>query len=230
MTKSSPTHTDFTKSSPTHPCQRLLDAAEHTINALSPSAPLTLGRVRGTGPGVSFGSLIAELEAAHPIALEFPFEGSDRVSGGVWECPTSLDDPKIDPKTTSAIAKLRWFKHADDLPMHVHEHADRFIVVLEGRGFFHWSDQDAEAFDGSSVHTIAARSRDLFVFRRGLVHTFSTSDHDMTLISVQCPYIPFDDPKQYRVPEHHWTQGTHTQCIPARVVCDLHQPGHTCPL
>ena len=228
-------------SAPDHPLStpmtRLLTAARSAISLLSPTAPLTLGRIRGTGPGVSFGKLIEELETAHPITLKYPFEGSDRVGGAVWDCPTILGNPEDHPKEANAvpplpwaIAKLRWLDHATDLPMHIHEHAERFIIVLEGRGFFHWSDQDAESFDGSQVHTIAARSRDVFVFRRGLVHTFSTSDHAMTLISVQCPYIPFNDPKQYRIPDHHWTQGEHAKGVPACVVCDLHQPSQHCPL
>jgi len=77
--------------------------------------------------------------------------------------------------------------------------------VIDGRGFFYWSDQSVDGFDGSDVHTIAARDRDVFVFRRGLVHTFSTAEHSMMLLSIQLPFISFDAPEQYTLPKAAWT-------------------------
>ncbi len=194
----------------------------HTALETVPTAgiPLRLGRIRGTGPGVSCGALIDQLESAFPLDLVSPFEGSDRVGGAVWNGAKLLDDPSI----TDGIAKLHWKPHATDLPMHTHEHADRFIMVLEGRGFFHWSPQSRASFDGSAVETIAARSRDVFVFRRGLVHTFSTHEHGMTLVSVQLPMIAFDDPEQYHLPNYRWTADALASAPSARIACLLHQP------
>lgn len=203
----------------------ILDLA-HTALETVPAAglPLRLGRLRGTGPGVSCGALIEQLQAAHPLKLQYPFEGSDRVGGAVWDCGKILRDPSL----TAGIAKLRWRPQATDLPLHTHEHADRFIFVLEGRGFFHWSSQSADDFDGPAsapgVETIAARSRDVFVFRRGLVHTFSTQDHDMTLLSVQLPMIDFDDPDQYRLPKQRWTADAPASAPSPRIACLLQVP------
>lgn len=157
-------------------------------------------RIRGTGPGVSFGGLVAALERDHPIELVSPFEGSEHVAGAVWRC-----DQLLGPAHNASVAKLRWDGGADNLPMHVHEHSDRFIVVLEGRGFYHVSDQPLGKFDGSRLRTIAARERDVFCFTRGVVHTFSTTDHPMTLLSVQSPFLAFDDPRQYTLPQQRWT-------------------------
>lgn len=189
--------------------------------------PLSLGRLRGTGPGVSCGALIERLEAVHPLELEYPFEGSDRVGGAVWDCGSILDDPGMD----AGIAKLHWKPGATDLPMHTHEHADRFILVLEGRGFFHWSSQSVDDFDGPAssigVETIAARSRDVFVFRRGLMHTFSTEAHGMTLLSVQLPLIALDDPDQYRLPSYRWTADAQASAPSPRIACLLHTPQTT---
>lgn len=162
------------------------------------------GRLRGTGPGVSFGALFDELEAAMPIELAYPFEGSDRVGGAVWP---NVDDSLI--TQSNNLAKLRWEAGADDLPMHVHEHSDRCIIVLEGRGFFHVSPDSLDEFNGARVETIAARSRDVFVFTRGVVHTFSTADEPMTLLSCQLPFLPFDDPTQYTLPRFLWTARKH---------------------
>ncbi len=181
----------------------LLDAAGivmENLQSRSASPCAALGRVRGTGRGVSFSSLIARLEADHPVEVRFPFEGSDHVGGGVWR-----GDDLIHPPRTDALAKLHWKPGARDLPMHTHEHSDRFIVVLGGRGYFHVSDEPLEDFTGGSVRTIPARERDVFAFTRGVVHTFSTEEHGMTLLSCQLPFLPLDDPKQYTLPEVRWT-------------------------
>lgn len=170
-----------------------------------------LGRIRGTGRGVSFGRLVERLEADHPIKLTSPFEGSEKVAGAVWESGHS---------GAPALAKLRWDAEATDLPMHVHEHSDRFIIVLEGRGYFHLTSQDLGAFDGSSVRTVPARERDVFVFTRGVVHTFSTDRSPMVLLSCQSPYLPFDDPKQYTLPHYRWRARDHADVDPV-VGCDV---------
>lgn len=177
---------------------RLLTASQQAIDSLEAShRSLALGSIRGTGPGIHFGGLIHELESKYPVSLRFPFESSERVGGDIWG-----DSPE--PYKQPAIAKLQWLAYADDLPLHTHEHSDRFIVVIGGRGFFHWSDQSLSDFDGSNVQTIAARDRDLFVFRRGLLHTFSTHDEPMTLLSIQTPFIPFDAPQQYTLTTPEW--------------------------
>ncbi len=206
---------------PADSCRRLLNLASRAISQLEPSKErISLGRIRGTGPGIHFGDFVTALDEDYPLTLKYPFENSERVGGAVWNCQAILNDPSID----SAITKIKWNKGADDLPMHVHDHTDRFIVVLEGRGFFHWTDQSFEDFDAKAIHTIAARKRDVFVFRRGVVHTFSTAEHSMTLLSIHCPFIPFDDSKQFRLPEHRWCMGALGHKPTAQILCDLHKP------
>ena len=186
----------------------LSDLAAEAIEALSASSEKMafVGRVRGLGPGVSFSQQIQLLERDHPRELVYPFEGSDRVGGAAWRVPAATRQP-------AAVAKLRWLDNAVDLPMHVHEHSDRCIIVLDGRGFFHYSHQSFNEFDGSSVFSVAARQHDVFVFARGLVHTFSTGASPMTLISVQLPFVEFNDPQQYSVPHGRWTAREHlTDC------------------
>ncbi|XOV74844.1 MAG: hypothetical protein ACFHWZ_15335 [Phycisphaerales bacterium] len=114
---------------------------------------VSIGNVRGTGRGVSLSRAIEVLEGAYPIELSYPFEGSDRVGGAAW-----IGRDLISPEEPAALAKLHWLPGADDLPMHIHPLSDRFIVVLRGRGYFHYSEQSLADFDGSSVQTIAART------------------------------------------------------------------------
>lgn len=178
----------------------LASGALASLRRLSPSAPAAmLTQLRGTGPSVAFRDVVAHIERDFPLDLIYPFEGSERVGGAV------LRDSDLLSETPNALAKLRWEPGADDLPMHIHEHSDRFIIVLEGRGFFHVSSEAHTAFAGSSVRTVAARERDVFCFTRGVVHTFSTDADSMTLLSVQTPFIPFDDPRQYTLPKVRWT-------------------------
>ncbi|UYV13489.1 MAG: cupin domain-containing protein [Phycisphaera sp.] len=198
--------------------EALLDAAQEVLEDLgahSDGPCAALGRVRGTGRGVSFSRLVAQLEADHPIELRFPFEGSDHVGGAVWR-----GNELVHPDRRDALAKLHWKANARDLPMHAHEHSDRFIIVLEGRGYFHVTDEPLHAFTGNHVRTIPARERDVFAFTRSVVHTFSTADHGMTLLSCQLPFLPFDDPGQYTLPEVRWTAAKYTTDADARVAFD----------
>jgi mannose-6-phosphate isomerase-like protein (cupin superfamily) len=119
-----------------------------------------------------------------------------------------------------SIAKLLWSPGATDLPMHVHEHSDRFIIVRKGRGYFHVSDEPVDAFSGKRVRTIPARERDVFMFSRGVVHTFSTDREGMELISCQSPFLRFDHPDQYRLPRVRWTAGACPDTYPVTIACD----------
>lgn len=143
-----------------------------------------------------------------------------RVNGAVGVTHEILAGSAKEAAAASSLAKLRWEAGADDLPMHVHEHSDRCIIVHEGRGFFHVSDETADRFSGASVRTIPARERDVFLFSRGVVHTFSTLDQPMTLLSCQLPFLPFDHPDQYRLPAVRWTAATHPDDYPARIGTD----------
>lgn len=174
-----------------------------------------LGRIRGTGRGVSFGQLIGELERTHPLTLAYRFEGSDRVGGAYWSAGEILR-----LQATAAVAKLRWDSRATDLPMHVHDNSDRFIIVLDGRGMFHVSDESAVAFTGMRVRSVPAKPRDVFLFTRGTVHTFSTHAEPMTLLSCQLPFVSFDDPGQYRLPAVRWTAREFRDDYEVRVACD----------
>lgn len=190
-----------------HVLSELVRFAHESVRAFSALAspratntPLAaVGRIRGRGTAASFRRMIGALELARPLQLKYPFEGSDRVGGACWVVDSaSLGEPP------ASAAKLRWESRALDLPMHVHDHSDRVIVVLEGRGYFHVSSRSADEFTSGDVRTVAAREMDVFLFRRGTVHTFSTLGSTMTLLSCQLPFLPFDDPRQYRLPALRW--------------------------
>lgn len=185
--------------------QRFADAAAGAVGRVSEAvrrgdvSPRTalLGRVRGTGPGVSFGLLARVIEVAYPAPLRTPFEGSTSVAGAVLDLRELLGRERGD-----AFLKLRFAARSVDLPMHAHETSDRFILVVRGRGFFHVSPDPLEAFTATSVRTVAVRERDVLVFPRGTVHTFSTTTKALHLLSYHAPHIPLDDPRQYTLPEN----------------------------
>ena len=200
----------------------LVNLAESAVKRLhqirrdqTSTALAVLSRLRGTGRGVSCTRLFGELERAHPLEMEYPFEGSDRVGGAVW-----IANKLLGGACTASVAKLCWDSRAMDLPMHVHDHSDRFIIVVKGRGFFHVSDEPAESFTGKTVRSIPARERDVFLFTRGTVHTFSTEAEPMVLLSCQLPFLSFDDPRQYRLPKVRWTAKEYHDPYRVEIACD----------
>lgn len=197
--------------------QGLAELAERALVALAAQYaghPIALvSRMRGTGRGVSLTSVLGAIDRDHPLEVRHPFEGSERVGGAVW-IPADLGIA-----SSASVAKLRWSAHASDLPMHVHEHSDRFIIVRSGRGYFHVTDESADGFTGTRVRSIPARERDVFLFTRGVVHTFSTDAEPMELLSCQLPYISFDDPRQFRLPSVSWT-ANEPESYRAEIRCD----------
>jgi len=197
---------------------RFLDFAESLRNNLladpSDYPTAAISRIRGTGPGVSFGRLVDELEVTHPITMNRPFEGTASIAGGVWDTPNTAGQDD-----TRGLVKLHFDAGTNTLPMHSHEHSDRVIFVLEGRGFFHVSDQALDEFDGTDIRSVPVRSRDALVFSRGVVHTFSCPDEPLVLLSYHHPFFPLDDPRQYTVPSCRITPAefSHT---PGHVSCD----------
>jgi hypothetical protein len=202
----------------------LMKWAEQLVSRLHQEANGTptalLGRLRGNRRDLHFSELVAKLEADHPVTMQSPFEGSDRVSGAVWVAKDILRGSKPAVSIDASLAKLHWAAHANDLPMHVHDFSDRCIIVDKGRGYFHVTNESPDSFTGRKVHTIPARERDVFLFTRGVVHTFSTAEYPMTLLSCQLPYLAFDDPKQYRLPGVRWTAATQADTYSARIGTD----------
>ncbi|MBL0869737.1 MAG: cupin domain-containing protein [Phycisphaerales bacterium] len=194
----------------------MAEAAAASMQKTACGQPVALlGRLRGTGRGVSSSALFDALERDHPRELATPFEGSELVSGAVW-----IASELLGKRCETGVAKLRWAAGARDLPMHVHDHSDRLIIVRSGRGYFHVTDVPIESFTGTRVRSIPARERDVFLFSRGVVHTFSTEQEPMVLLSCQLPFLPFDDTRQYRLPKVRWVAQEHPTDANPRVACD----------
>jgi len=151
-------------------------------------------RIRGTGPGVSFGSLVAAIQRDFAVEYETPFEGSMNVSGAALPASAILGGHRDD-----GFLFLRFAPGTQDLPLHIHPQSDRFIYVIGGRGFFHVSAAPLNAVGPHTIRHVPARDRDAFMFRRGVVHTFSTAEHELLLLSYHRPFIPLEDDSQYHV-------------------------------
>jgi quercetin dioxygenase-like cupin family protein len=173
-------------------------AAEARGGLLAPRW-LHLGQAEIGADGATLRCLVAAAEQEYPLELKGPFEGTETIAGAVWSGRELLG-----PERNDGIAKLRFGRGTLDLPMHVHAHSDRFIVVLEGEGFFHVSHEPFEGFTAREIRSIPVKALDVLIFLRGLVHTFSAPSQDLLLLSHHSPLIPFDDPRQYRVPRVHW--------------------------
>ncbi len=149
------------------------------------------GFAKGRLDGIQSDEILMKLNDAVPIALKSPFEGCDAIAGGVWR-----------GEHQDAIAKLRFEKGALDLPMHVHEWSERWIIVAGGHGHYHIAIQDdLESFDGSNIQTFDVKVGDIVCFTRGVVHTFGTPLDNLVLLSYHSPFIDLDTPRQYTIPK-----------------------------
>lgn len=142
------------------------------------------------GAGRRYPGLIRDALATNPMSLESPFEGVSSIAGGVWMPDDGGDD---------ALLLLRFERGTLNLPLHAHEHSDRLIVVLNGSGWYEWLDRDGDGESSERPDRIQVNAGDMLRFDRGVVHTFSTPEDSMLLLSHHRPFIPLDDPRQYTV-------------------------------
>lgn len=203
--------------------KRLLDTAARYVQRLREridagelsSRVALFGRVRGTGPGVSFTQLYERLRAAFPFPLESPFEQCESVGGAVLEAREL-----VSPERDDALLVLRFDRGSRDLPMHAHEDSERFIYVVSGRGFFHVSNEPVDEFNGTEIRHIPVRASDIVMFSRGTVHTFSTDREPLVLLSYHAPYVRLEDARQYVVPAVRSCPGRTADPQQSQIACD----------
>ncbi|MCC7291835.1 MAG: hypothetical protein IT449_07230 [Phycisphaerales bacterium] len=150
--------------------------------------------------GIAVHDLVEIAERDHPLVLKAPFEQTESIAGGVWSASELVDTSRDD-----GLVKLRFNRGTLDLPMHVHEFSDRFILVLEGEGFFHVSSETLGGFSGRDVRCIPVTAGEALAFTRGLLHTFSSPAMPLLLLSYHAPLVELDDPGQYTLPKMIWT-------------------------
>lgn len=151
------------------------------------------------GLGATLETLSRRIDREYPIELRSPFEETESIAGALWSGKELLGDERED-----GLAKLRFARGTLDLPVHVHQHSDRFIAVLRGAGRFWWSEQTLDQFDARQIESVAVAEGDVLVFTRNLLHTFSAPDEELVLLSYHSPEIPFEDRRQYTIPATRW--------------------------
>lgn len=140
------------------------------------------------GPMAPSTTVLADkLLQAHPIPVEPGFEGNAGISGGAWRDDVDDDD---------ALVYLRFSAGAVDLPLHVHEFSDRFIVVADGLGLFHYMPTGTRC---NELRSVVVRAGDVVVFTRGLVHTFTAPVAGLAVLSYHAPFFELNDPRQFAI-------------------------------
>lgn len=181
--------------------RRVLNQTEAEIRAGRLRAPAFLhGEAGDHGLSATLDSLMNAIDLEYDIELQSPFEDTESISGGLWS-----GRELFGPTFEDGLAKLRFAAGTVDLPLHVHEHSDRFIAVLEGSGRFWWSEEHWRAFRGDDIRSTDVHAGDVLVFTRNLLHTFSAENENLLLLSYHSPEISFDDPRQYTLPGLRWT-------------------------
>lgn len=167
--------------------------------AAGPGAPgWVVGRVEPL-EGPTLRESVAEIERARPLELRSPFEGCREIAGEAWRGREHLD-----PARTDGLALLRFDERAIDLVAHAHLESARAVIVLEGRGVFHASEEGLEEFTGARMRCIDLEAGDLLAFSRGLVHTFSAPSSGLWLLSYHATFVEFDDARQYTPTAKRW--------------------------
>ena len=181
--------------------RRVLTQTDAEIRAGRLRTPAFLhGEAGDHGLSATLDSLMNAIDLEYDIELKSPFEETESIAGGLWSGRDLVGEDCPD-----GLAKLRFSAGTLDLPLHVHEHSDRFIAVLEGEGRFWWSEEPWRRFSGAGIASTRVRPGDVLVFTRNLLHTFSAPEEDLVLLSYHSPEIPFDDPRQYTLPKLRWT-------------------------
>ena len=181
--------------------RRVLNQTEAETRAGRLQAPAFLrGEAGDHGLSATLDSLMNCIDLEYDIELRSPFEEVESIAGGLWS-----GRDLVGPDCPDGLAKLRFGAGTLDLPLHVHEHSNRFIAVLEGSGRFWWSQERWREFAGGDIQSTPVRPGDVLLFTRNLLHTFSAPDEDLVLLSFHSPEIPFDDPRQYTLPRLRWT-------------------------
>lgn len=181
--------------------RRVLDGVETDVRGGRLTVPTLLFGAGNDGQvDNELRSAMTDIAECYPIELHSPFEDTESISGGLWSGHELFGSAFED-----GLAKLRFAAGTLDLPLHVHEHSDRFISVLEGSGRFWWSEERWREFQGSDIRSTPVHAGDVLVFTRNLLHTFSAEHEDLLLLSYHSPEIPFDDPRQFTLPPTRWT-------------------------
>ena len=125
------------------------------------------------------------IDTEYPLELKSPFENIESVAGGIWPSADGKDD---------ALLKLRFASGTKNLPVHSHDFSNRVIIALSGSGTYHYRSE-------SNLNAIEVKPGRVLAFSQGLEHTFRTDADDLLLLSYHTPFIPLDDPRQYRIAE-----------------------------
>lgn len=153
---------------------------------------MSFGQVRA-------GDLFSVIQKQYDVDIRVGFEDNPRVAGGVLRGSEVYGNERDD-----ALVLLEFRAGAVDLPLHVHEHSARFIVVAEGHGYFHYANTQ-----GGRLRARGICQGDTIVFSAGVIHTFAAPKTALRLLSYHAPFFELEDPRQWSVsPEAKRLQAT----------------------
>lgn len=175
------------------PLQAIMSVARQSLGRIRSDADrvapvFAKGRIMMGSAAPSPSALADQLLQAHPIRVEAGFEGNAGISGGAWRDDASDDN---------ALAYLCFSEGTVNLPLHIHEFSDRFIIVDDGVGLFHYA---PSAEQPGELRSVIVQTGDVLAFTSGLLHTFTAPFENLTLLSYHAPFFAFDDTRQFTIP------------------------------
>lgn len=169
-----------------------------SASSMSRGPAFLQGRVRPID-GPALPETVREAERVLPLALRAPFEGCEEIAGDVWRGSQLLGRSPGD-----GLALLRFEARAIDLVAHAHEESERVVLVIEGHGVFHATEERLKEFTGTKMTRVDLHAGDLVAFSRGLVHTFSAPSSGLLLLSYHSDFMEFEDARQYTPATTRW--------------------------
>jgi len=138
--------------------------------------------------------LLGIVREEFPLELKSPFESCDDIEGNYWK-----ESEYLNRESEDAILHIKWHQGAIDLPSHVHRNSDRVIMLFQGEGSFYYNFDKFEDHQNLHMQKLKLQQGDILCFPKDFVHSFSSEDSDMELLSYHSPFVELDDPKQYDV-------------------------------
>lgn len=117
-----------------------------------------------------------------PVRLHQP----GGVSVQLWPLQDILKAPSGD-----VIARVRFTPPAGGQRFHSHDHSDRCVLILQGRGTLRTLDESAESQEPSSR---ALGPGDVVLLPRGLAHLFVPGPERVEALVWHCPYVTHGNP------------------------------------
>ena len=151
----------------------------------------------------TFDTLIASIKRRFPRVLGQVFRTPleiDAINASFWSGTEIQGRNRGD-----ALINMVFSERCSDLPLHCHPFSDRVIFVIRGSGYGYFCPFEIQDYNPATIGRVQVRQGDILCYPCSTLHTFSTMDEPIELLTYHSKFVPFDDERQYDVLSDVWT-------------------------